>query len=71
MAGFAPSVNDAMGIAVVVAVYWIRIAGENADFVTLPWYTRLTTDLFLPILAGLWLWAAALLTLHYHLRPDA
>lgn len=71
MAGLAPSINDGMGILVIVAVYWIRIAGESAEFVVLPWYTRVMTDVFLPLLAGLWLWAAALMTLYYRLRPDA
>ena len=66
-AGILPSINDAMAIAVLLATYMVRIAATGPG-VDAPWFLYVTTDMLIPMLAAIWLFAAATYTVVRRLR---
>jgi len=67
--GTLPSVNDTLAGLVLVAVYLIRIASAGPEGWAAPWWLTVTTDVVLPILAALYLFAVASYVLLF--RPVA
>jgi len=55
-----PWVNDLLAAVVIVGVYLVRI-GYVAEQQPASMWLRLTTDFILPVIAGLWIFGAALL----------
>lgn len=55
-----PWINDLLAAVVIVGVYLVRI-GHVAENEPASLWLQLTTDLFLPVIAGVWIFGAALL----------
>lgn len=62
-AGILPATNDLAAVIVIGVTYLIRFAAVTPE-VTVPWWLTVTTDVFLPVLAGAWLWVAAMYALY-------
>lgn len=55
--GLLPSVNDVTAGLAILFVYTLRFITLGDPSISAPWYLAVTTDLLLPLLAGVWLWA--------------
>lgn len=61
--GLLPPTQDVMAILVLGAAYFMRIASAADPDVATPEVLVLTTDMLIPVSAGLWLWVGAMFML--------
>lgn len=63
LSSLIPAANDILAVAVIVAVYFIRIGSAGDPAIDTPGLLIVTTDFVLPTLAGSWLWVAGMFVL--------